>query len=223
MERITIKEFKVESKVFNLLEIDVDLFTYDTPLGMIFDEFRRLSGMKNDLFTYEVECYDEYERIFAEAVILIEDILVKLIAITLEKWLDLKFRDHKKVYKEIMEGVVANAEFAKWLASNFNNHITMDWYTKNALWLYWKSGNDEDVLTYDELSDLEEENLSEGNELRGVGKEMKRKSKKNESSKDAWINYLPNDDSDVIQANQEWLDNHEPMEGDDDNIIDLDD
>ncbi|GJS08554.1 hypothetical protein Tco_0365350 [Tanacetum coccineum] len=276
MERITIKEFKVESKVFNLLEIDVDLFTYDTPLGTIFDEFRRLSGMKNDLFTYEVECYDEYERIFAEAVILIEDRLVKLIAITLEQWLDLKFGDHKKVYKEIMEGVVgtriktdvecdpANAEFAKWLASKFNNYITMDWYTKNALWLYWKRGDDEDVLTYDELSDLEEENLKfkEFNHLLQIDVDVLTRDlpgfktyedykntwiyecnnevpwveekpwldndtwkepnddicheckpfKEEESSEDAWINYLPNDDSDVIQANQEWLDNHEPME-----------
>nr|GEZ08883.1 hypothetical protein [Tanacetum cinerariifolium] len=31
----------------------------------------------------------------------------------------------------------------------------------NAQWLYWKSGNDEEVLTYDELYNLEEENLHE--------------------------------------------------------------
>ncbi|GKD57333.1 hypothetical protein Tco_1290720 [Tanacetum coccineum] len=41
----------------------------------------------------------------------------------------------------------------------------MDWYTKNVLWLYWKRGDDEEVLTYDELYDLEEENLCEGNEI----------------------------------------------------------
>ncbi|GJX18277.1 hypothetical protein Tco_0219109 [Tanacetum coccineum] len=41
----------------------------------------------------------------------------------------------------------------------------MDWYTKNALWLYWKRGDDEEVLTYDEFSDLEEENLSKDNEI----------------------------------------------------------
>ncbi|GKE48512.1 hypothetical protein Tco_1479770 [Tanacetum coccineum] len=56
----------------------------------------------------------------------------------------------------------------------------MDWYTKNALWLYWKRGDDEEIFTYDEFSDLEEENLK-------------------------------------------WFDDHEPIEGDDDEIRDLDD
>nr|GFB63514.1 hypothetical protein [Tanacetum cinerariifolium] len=171
-----------------------------TPLGMFFDEFKRLSGTLDDLFAYEVgvvedfcfpcieqpcenfkngsldiyelrQCYDEYERIFAIDVSLIDDRLVKLIDITLEQWLDLKFRDHKKVDKEIVEGVVAtwliqsyrkqfdeyieikrrlevnginidvecdptNVEFPKWLALKFNNHLTKDWYTMNALWLY---------------------------------------------------------------------------------------
>ncbi|GKC91041.1 hypothetical protein Tco_1151690, partial [Tanacetum coccineum] len=130
-------------------------------------------NLKNsDLDVYEPrQCYDEYERMFAEAIILIDDRLVKLIDITLEQWLDLKFKDHKKVDKEIMEGVVGkwlirsyrkqieeymeikrrlevngintdveydptNVEFPKWLASKFTNHKTIDWYTKNALWLY---------------------------------------------------------------------------------------
>ncbi|GJS82930.1 hypothetical protein Tco_0749471 [Tanacetum coccineum] len=52
-----------------------------------------------------------------------------------------------------------NVEFAKWLASKFNNHNTMDRYKKNALWLYWIRGDDEEVLTSDKFSDLEEENL----------------------------------------------------------------
>ncbi|GJT98950.1 hypothetical protein Tco_1094468, partial [Tanacetum coccineum] len=47
------------------------------------------------------------------------------------------------------------------------------------------------------------------------------------TSDDAWINYFPNDDNDAIQANQEWFDDHEPMEDDDDDddddIRDLDD
>ncbi|GJX19102.1 hypothetical protein Tco_0221779 [Tanacetum coccineum] len=38
----------------------------------------------------------------------------------------------------------------------------MDRYTKNALWLYWIRGDDEEVLTDDEFFDLEEENLCEG-------------------------------------------------------------
>nr|GEY69106.1 RNA-directed DNA polymerase, eukaryota, reverse transcriptase zinc-binding domain protein [Tanacetum cinerariifolium] len=87
---------------------------------------------------------------------------------------------HKKQFEEYMkikrrlevDGIntnvefdPTNVEFAKWLASKFNNHKTMDRYTKNALWLYWKRVDDEEVLTYDEFSNLEEENLREGNEI----------------------------------------------------------
>ncbi|GJR02688.1 hypothetical protein Tco_0525672 [Tanacetum coccineum] len=46
----------------------------------------------------------------------------------------------------------------------------MDRYTKNALWLYWIRGDDEEVLTGDEFSDLEEENLREGNEIAKIFK-----------------------------------------------------
>nr|GFC12481.1 hypothetical protein [Tanacetum cinerariifolium] len=80
--------------------IDDDLFTCDTPLGMIFNELNRLSRIDDDLFTYEVKihelfcfpsveqlvddldnkdldvyerkvCYDECEKIYVEAVIFI--------------------------------------------------------------------------------------------------------------------------------------------------------
>ncbi|GJX35905.1 hypothetical protein Tco_0247462, partial [Tanacetum coccineum] len=199
MERITINEYEIESKVFDLLKIDLELFTYDTPLGIIFDEFRRLSSMEDDLFTYELgvledfyflcveqpydnlkngdldiyeprQCYDEYKRII-EAVILIDDRLVKLIYITLEQWK--QFEEYIKIKSRLevhgintdVECDPTNVEFPKWLASKFNNHKTMDWYTKNTLWLYWKRGDDEEVLTYDEFSDLEEENLREDIEI----------------------------------------------------------
>ncbi|GJT47961.1 hypothetical protein Tco_0974118 [Tanacetum coccineum] len=49
------KVIKDESKSLGLLMIDDDLFTCDTPLGMIFNEFNRLSSMDVDLFTYEVK------------------------------------------------------------------------------------------------------------------------------------------------------------------------
>ncbi|GKB04580.1 hypothetical protein Tco_0832723 [Tanacetum coccineum] len=49
------EEYKIEFKVFDLLKIDLDLFTCDTPLEMIFDEFRRLSSMEDDLIAYELE------------------------------------------------------------------------------------------------------------------------------------------------------------------------
>nr|GEW24780.1 hypothetical protein [Tanacetum cinerariifolium]GEW39117.1 hypothetical protein [Tanacetum cinerariifolium] len=150
------EEYKIESKMFDLLKIDLDLFICDTPLGMIFDEYRRLGSIEDDVFAYELgvledsylpsieqlcyklknndldiyeprQCYDKYERMFAEAVILINNRLVKLTDITLDQWLDLKFKNHKM-------------------------------------------GDDEEVLTYDELFDLEEENMCEGDEIAKVFK-----------------------------------------------------
>ncbi|GJX15345.1 hypothetical protein Tco_0216177 [Tanacetum coccineum] len=120
--------------MLNLLKINADLYARDMPLGMNFDEFSRLNGMDDDLFEAKIpkppraqsveqqydylknrdlenyeprKCYDEYERMFAEAVVLINGRLIRLIDITLEQWLDLKFGDHRKVNKEVMECVVS--------------------------------------------------------------------------------------------------------------------
>ncbi|GKE79217.1 hypothetical protein Tco_1545337 [Tanacetum coccineum] len=43
--------------------------------------------------------------------------------------------------------------------------MKMDWYTKNALWLYWKIGDNEEVLTDEELYNPEGENLNEDTEI----------------------------------------------------------
>ncbi|GKD36456.1 hypothetical protein Tco_1251965 [Tanacetum coccineum] len=115
------KVVKNKSETLWILKIKDDLITCETPLGMIFNEFNRLSGMDDDLFTYEVGiprpscapcdepqcdnlkkydhndyernfCYDEEEKSYAEAVIFINKRLVRLIDVTLEQWLDLKYR-----------------------------------------------------------------------------------------------------------------------------------
>ncbi|GKE51395.1 hypothetical protein Tco_1486551 [Tanacetum coccineum] len=49
-----------------------------------------------------------------------------------------------------------NVVFENWLASKFTNNMMMDPLTKNALWDYWKKGDDQKVLTNEALSDLEE-------------------------------------------------------------------
>ncbi|GKD16652.1 hypothetical protein Tco_1205810, partial [Tanacetum coccineum] len=59
----------------------------------------------------------------------------------------------------------ANIEFEKWLASKFRNHKTMDRYTKNALWDYWRIGDDKEVITDSELSNFGDDNLIEENEI----------------------------------------------------------
>nr|GEX29361.1 hypothetical protein [Tanacetum cinerariifolium] len=48
------KVFKEGSIKLGLLKMNDDSFAYNTSLGTIFDEFNRLSGMDDDLFTYKV-------------------------------------------------------------------------------------------------------------------------------------------------------------------------
>ncbi|GKC04354.1 hypothetical protein Tco_0995964, partial [Tanacetum coccineum] len=123
-----IKVIKEESEALGLLIIDDDLFTCDTPLGVIFNKLNRLSGMDDDLFTNDVKipelsyslsveqqmdnlyngnldvyerklCYNECEKMYAEAVIFINKRLVRLIDVTVEQRLDLKCGDHTMVYE----------------------------------------------------------------------------------------------------------------------------
>ncbi|GJX87758.1 hypothetical protein Tco_0339772 [Tanacetum coccineum] len=138
--------------------------------------------------------YDEYEKIYADDVIFINKRLVKLIDVTVEQWLDLKYGNHMTMDENIKKGVIStwlirsyklqfkeyleimkqrdtyaydvdmdydpsNLVFAKWLASKFYNHLDMDWYTKNALWIYWARGNDEVVLSHKEYLDPGDENI----------------------------------------------------------------
>nr|GEU97528.1 hypothetical protein [Tanacetum cinerariifolium] len=183
---------------------------------MIFDEFRRLSSMEDDLFAYKLgiledfsfqcveqpyynlkngnlhiyeprQCYDEYEIMFTKAVILIDDRSVKLIDMTLEQWLDLKFGDHKKVDKEIVEGVVVT-----WLIQSYRKKFEEYIEIKRRLEV---NGINTDVECEEYLWEKKEDE---------------------ESREDAWSNYLPNDDNGAIQANQERFDDHELMEDDDD-------
>ncbi|GJZ78123.1 hypothetical protein Tco_0642795 [Tanacetum coccineum] len=58
-----------------------------------------------------------------------------------------------------------NIEFELWLALKFRNHKTMDEYTKNALWNYWRNGNDKEMITDNELSNPRDDNLIKENEV----------------------------------------------------------
>ncbi|GJS68380.1 hypothetical protein Tco_0682945 [Tanacetum coccineum] len=196
------KVIKEESKKLGLLEID-DLFTYDTQLGMVFNDFNRLSGINDDLFTYEIEVpkptftpcveqrtgnpihddledyewkinYEECEKIFAKAVILIKKRLVRLIDVTVEQWsYKQQFEDYLEIKKQRdtytrevdMEYNPSNLVLAKWLAPKFYNHLEMDWYTKNALWIYWMRRDNEVVLSDKEVSDIKDEDLIDESEI----------------------------------------------------------
>nr|GEY64963.1 hypothetical protein [Tanacetum cinerariifolium] len=60
MKGIRENEYAIKSEVVKWLKIDADLFTYETPLGMVINEFKRLSSIKNDLLTYELAIVEDF-------------------------------------------------------------------------------------------------------------------------------------------------------------------
>ncbi|GJS40466.1 hypothetical protein Tco_0565509 [Tanacetum coccineum] len=188
------KVIKKESEGLGLPKINDDLFTYDTSLGTDFDEFNRLSGMDDDfcllmkfrflgflvfhvpcnrwttqddgdLGVYEQRvCFDENESVYAEAVIFIKDRLVRLIDVTLEQWLELKYREQSTVANKEKENVITT-----WLVQNYKKQFEEYMEIKRQWEVYGlytnKRGDDEVVLTDEEISDLEDENLIDENEI----------------------------------------------------------
>ncbi|GJZ61017.1 hypothetical protein Tco_0617154, partial [Tanacetum coccineum] len=148
-----------ESKALGLLMIDDDLFTYDT--SCVKKQMDDLDNRSLDVYERKL-CYDECEKIYVEVVFFDNKRLVRLIDVTMEEWLDLKYRDHTMAS---MEYDPSNVDFVEWLGLKFSNYMTIDWYTKNVLWIYWTRGDDEEVITDDELFNLGDGNLIEENEI----------------------------------------------------------
>ncbi|GJX42828.1 hypothetical protein Tco_0257818 [Tanacetum coccineum] len=117
-----IKDVKVE---------DVSL-TYDTPLEVFNKEVSRLSGMDNDLFTYEVEVTN----------------------IPCNSKID---DDSEHEADDDMGYDPSDVAFMEWLALKIFNYKTMNHYTMKALWIYWIREDDEVELTNEESSDDEDE------------------------------------------------------------------
>ncbi|GJX48465.1 hypothetical protein Tco_0273655 [Tanacetum coccineum] len=65
----------------------------------------------------------------------------------------------------IVEWDPTNIKFENWLVSKFRNYKMMDRYTKNALWDYWRRGDDEELTTDNELFNPRDDNLIEENEI----------------------------------------------------------
>ncbi|GJS12815.1 hypothetical protein Tco_0407287 [Tanacetum coccineum] len=113
-----IKDVKVE---------DVSL-TCDTPLEVFNNEVSRLSGMDDDLFTYEVE----------------------VVNIPCDSKMD---DDSEHEADDDMGYDPSDVAFTQWLRSKIFNYKTIDHYTIKALWIYWIRGYDEVELTDEESSD----------------------------------------------------------------------
>nr|GEZ78596.1 hypothetical protein [Tanacetum cinerariifolium] len=58
-----------------------------------------------------------------------------------------------------------NLVFVEWIALKFYNHLEIDWYIKNTLWVYWMRGDDEVVLSNEEVSDFNDENNNDEQEI----------------------------------------------------------
>ncbi|GJT49352.1 hypothetical protein Tco_0975509 [Tanacetum coccineum] len=117
-----IKDVKVE---------DVSL-TCDTSLEVFNNEVNRLSGMDDDLFTYDV----------------------KVANIPCDSKMD---NDSEHEADDDMRYDPSDVAFTEWLGSKFFNYKTMNHYTKKALWIYWIRGDDEVEITDEEFSDNEDE------------------------------------------------------------------
>nr|GFA45280.1 hypothetical protein [Tanacetum cinerariifolium] len=127
-----------------------------------------------DLDVYERKvCYDECEKIYVEAIIFINNTLVRLIDITVEQWLDLKYDNHTMVSNEIKESVIAT-----WLIQSYKKQFEYmeikkqnEVYRLDADMEYDPSntrGDDEEVITNDELSNSKNRNLIEEAEIAGI-------------------------------------------------------
>nr|GEX81100.1 VIER F-box protein 2 [Tanacetum cinerariifolium]GEY11917.1 VIER F-box protein 2 [Tanacetum cinerariifolium] len=114
---------------------DVSL-TYDTSLEVFNNEFNRMSGIDDDLFTYEVE--------------------VANIPSDSNKDDDLEQRVSDEADDD-MGYDPSDVALTEWLGLKFFNYKTIDHYTKNLLWIYWIRGDDEVKLTDEEFSDNEDE------------------------------------------------------------------
>ncbi|GJS61265.1 hypothetical protein Tco_0656049 [Tanacetum coccineum] len=79
--------------------------------------------------------------------------------------MEIKKQDEVYGLDPSMEYDPSNVDFVEWWASKFSNYMTMDWYTKNTLWIYWTRRDDEEVITDNELSNLRDDNLIEENEI----------------------------------------------------------
>nr|GEV30611.1 zf-BED domain-containing protein [Tanacetum cinerariifolium] len=142
--------------------------------------------MDEDLFTYEVE-------------------IPKLANISCdlneENYLEQRITHRSD---DVLEFDPSNVEFTEWSISKFYNHMTMDWYTKNVLWIYWaRVGNSlhyQDFEWYEALEDgeLKDEALRNKAILEGIINED------DESGNEGWRSW---DDYKVTNDDREERDN----------------
>ncbi|GKA20003.1 hypothetical protein Tco_0699918 [Tanacetum coccineum] len=93
---------------------------------------------------------------------------------SITSWVNLTAKFFEKYYPPSRTGKVntsiikwdpTNLDFENWLASKFVNYMTMDIFTKGALWDYWKLGSDKTEPTNEKTSNLEGTNHDDEQEI----------------------------------------------------------
>nr|GEZ29066.1 C2 calcium/lipid-binding domain, CaLB [Tanacetum cinerariifolium] len=175
----------VETEVLNLLKISDDLFSYETPLGMTFEEFKRLSSINDNLFDYTVKIQ---KPSYAPCVKQQTNYRSK----DFQDYMEIKRKRHTYAKELDLDYNPSNMEFAEWLATKFYNHEKMNWYTKNGLWVYWLRGDDEVELTDEEISNYDQEEFKKFNcplnEKRNLIARRNKKFKPHDEIMSNWIN-----------------------------------
>nr|GEW54449.1 hypothetical protein [Tanacetum cinerariifolium] len=119
-----------------MIRIDNDSFTFDieVPKPSQFDK-QASNTTHNEIEEYEWKMsYDEYEKIYAEAVIFINKRLVRLIDVTMEQWLDLKYGNHMTMDENIKKGLkddgYCNGEnlSGAYIVGNTLHYQDLEWY-----------------------------------------------------------------------------------------------
>ncbi|GJZ86586.1 hypothetical protein Tco_0658196, partial [Tanacetum coccineum] len=97
--------------------------------------------------------------------------LIRSYKLQFKEYLEIKRQRETDTREADMEYNPSNLVFAEWLALKFYNHLEMDWYTKNALWVYWMRGDDEVILSDEEVSDLKDKNNNDEHEIAKIFKD----------------------------------------------------
>nr|GEU76152.1 zf-BED domain-containing protein [Tanacetum cinerariifolium] len=165
------KVIKEECEKLRSLEINDDSLTCNTQLNTLCDEFNRLRRINNDLFTYDIKVPKPFQC-DKHAMIFVNKRLAKLIDVTVEQWLDLKYGNHMTMNENIKKEVLST-----WLIRNyklqFKEYLEIkrqrDTYARDVDMEYDQSnlvrGDDEVELSDEESLDPDDENPIDENEV----------------------------------------------------------
>ncbi|GKE81243.1 hypothetical protein Tco_1551243 [Tanacetum coccineum] len=146
------KVIKGEFEIIKDVNVEDVSLTCDTPLEVFNNEVSRLSGMDDDLFTYEVDIANIPCNSNMDDDLFTYEVDIANIPCNSNMDDDLEYEaDDDMGYDP------SDVAFTEWLGSKMFNYKIMDHYTMKALWIYQIRGDDEVELTDEDSSDDEDE------------------------------------------------------------------